>query len=94
MASWTMQTPPLQGRVRLPPEPLDPAEDAERKKRRSYVRRLLDLEAERARLQHAAAIAEDQQSLRAEQARRERFRQCGARPDQDRVPGARETTQL
>ena len=46
-----MQQSPIKGRVALPAQPLDPQEEAEREGRRSYVRRLLDLEAERARLQ-------------------------------------------
>ncbi len=46
-----MQRSPIQGRVSLPAQALDPQEESERESSRSYVRRLLDLEAERARLQ-------------------------------------------
>jgi hypothetical protein len=80
---------PVKGRLRLPDQPEQPAEVAERASRRSYVRRLLDLEAERARLRHDAGVRADQEALQAEQKRREQVR-AEASSAPKRRPPARE----
>jgi len=80
---------PVKGRLRLPEQPEQPAEVAERASRRSYVRRLLDLEAERARLRHDAGVRADQEALQAEQKRREQVR-AEASSAPKRRPPARE----
>ena len=77
----------------MPDRPGQQEEDeALRDQNRGYVRRLMDLEAERACLVNAAAVRTDEAALKTEQQRRARFREetaAAARMDAARTDAAR-----